>query len=156
MILVEQTPDGKWARSQTSYAVLVNKDSAIPQGALPRNSIAVNEDHSNMVKFGEDDPIYQGIKSFIFDLSKNVDSQRSVHSAPTYSPGPQTSPPGTQDPDKDCVDSSRKAPRIISTIPFSKDTDFVGREDVLTKLESELANPRSQNWASLYGLGGIG
>lgn len=136
--------------------MLVNKSSAIPQGALPRNSIAVNEDHSNMVKFGEDDPVYQVIKSFLFDLSKNADSQRSVHSAPTYSPVSQTSTPGNQDPDNECVDSSRKAPRIFSTIPFSKDTDFVGREDVLTKLESELANPRSQNWASLYGLGGIG
>lgn len=136
--------------------MLVSKDSAVPQGTLHSNTIAVNEDHSNMVKFGEDEPVYQVIKSFLLDHSKNADSQRSIHSAPTYSSVSQTSPPGTQELDKDCVESSRTSPRLFSTIPFLRDPYFVGREKFLTKLESEFANPRSQNWASLYGLGGIG
>lgn len=50
----------------------------------------------------------------------------------------------------------RGSVRTFSTVPFSKDPGFVGREDILAQLESEFANPISQSWASLYGLGGIG
>ena len=134
----------------------MKKDSAIPSGTPPRHAIAVDEDHSNMVKFGENDPICQVIMSFLSDLGRNVDSQRSAHSTPVYLPASQTLPLGTQDPDNDRVDSSQKRPKTFTTIPFSKDPEFVGREDILAQLESEFANPKSQNWASLYGLGGIG
>lgn len=50
----------------------------------------------------------------------------------------------------------RGSVRTFSTVPFSKDPGFVGREDILAQLESEFADPISQSWASLYGLGGIG
>ena len=46
--------------------------------------------------------------------------------------------------------------KAFSTVPFPKDPGFVGREDILAQLESEVANLTSQRWASLYGLGGIG
>lgn len=46
--------------------------------------------------------------------------------------------------------------KSFSTVPFEKDLNFVGREDILAQLESEFADPKSQRWASLYGLGGIG
>lgn len=91
-----------------------------------------------MVKFGEDDPDYRKVASFISDLSKNSDSERSGHVNP-MSPT-----------------SIRKAAKTFSTVPFPQDTRFVGREDVLAQLESEFASPNSQRWASLYGLGGIG
>lgn len=108
--------------------MLVNKDSAIPPETLPRNTLAVDKDHSNMVKFGEDDPIYQFVMSFLFGISKNTDSPASAH----------------------------KSVRAFSNVPFSKDPCFVGREDILAQLKSEFANPKSQRWTSLYGLGGIG
>lgn len=133
----QQTPTGTWVRSGT-YAVLVSKDSAVPPETPQRNAIAVDKDHSNMVKFGEDDPAYKTIKSFIFDLSKDIDSQRSDHIDPISVPPVQ------------------EGVRTSSTVPFPKDLGFVGREDVLAQLESEFANPHSQNWASLFGLGGIG
>ena len=136
--------------------MLVGRDSAVPLGTLTRNAIAVNEDHSNMVKFGEDDPVYLFIKSFLFDLSKKADCQGRLHRTPTDSLASQISPLSSQDPNKDGVSSSQKRRKAFSTVPFSKDPNFVGREDVLAQLESEFANPRSQSWASLYGLGGIG
>lgn len=116
----------------------MNKDSAVPPGTPAQNAIAVDEDHSNMVKLGEDDPVYKTIKSFIFDLSKTMDDHRSGHLS--------TIP----------LISGERGLRTFSTIPFSRDPGFVGRKEVVAELESEFANPLSQYWASLYGLGGIG
>ena len=109
-----------------------------------------------MVKFGEDDPAYQVIKSFLLDLSENADSQKGVHRTHPYSTALQESPLSSQDPDKDRDDPIDKGSRTFSTIPFSRDPDFIGREDILAQLDAELEDPKSQNWASLYGLGGIG
>ena len=128
----------------------MNKDSAIPTGTSPRHTIAINEDHSNMVKFSEDDPIYQVIMSFLSDLSTEtneyINKHISGHNNAAYPQASQTSRQGVQG----------LAKKSISTIPFSRDPSFVGREDILDQLESELADPRSQLWASLFGLGGIG
>ena len=162
LIFSQRNPAGTWVRSETSYDTLVNKDSAIPPGTPPLHTIAVNEDHSNMVKFGEGDSVYQFIKSFLFDVSMDIDGQKSSHSTPTYSPASQIFPPGTQDPNKSCILESslftpiQKRMKTLSTVPFPRDSSFVGREDILAQLEAEFADPKSQNWASLFGLGGIG
>ena len=139
----------------------MNKDSAIPLGTPPSHTIPVNEDHSNMVKFGEDDPVYHVIKSFLFEISKDTRPEKqSQH--PGYSPASQSSPLGTHDPSKGgIVDSTllvpiQKRKRTFLTVPFSRDPSFVGREDILTQLEDEFADLKSENWASLFGLGGIG
>ena len=134
----KQTETGKWIRSPNSYAVLVRRDSAVPEGSPPSNAIPVDKDHSNMVKFSEGDPVYQKLMSFIFDLSKRMDSQSSSHIDPVS------------------LASIQMSKKTFSTVPFPKDPGFVGREDVLAQLESEFANPISQGWASLHGLGGIG
>ena len=94
-----------------------------------------------MVKFGEDDPIYQIIMSFISDLSNGMNS---------------LSKPSRDHVDPTPVTFTLKSLRTFSNIPFLKDPDFVGRKNSLAQLETEFANPRSQRWASLYGLGGIG
>ena len=134
----QQNPAGVWVRSETSYAVLVDKDSAIPPGTLRRNTIPVNKDHSNIVKCGEDDPVYQKVMSFVFDLTNDSEIHReSQVSRITSNP-------------------VQKNAKTFSTVPFPKDPGFVGREDILGQLESEIANSTSQRWASLYGLGGIG
>ena len=99
-----------------------------------------------MVKFAEDDPVYQVIMSFLLDLNTDTNDQISGRSSAAYPQALQTPRQGDQRPPK----------RSISTIPFSKDPGFVGREDILAQVESELADPRSQRWASLHGLGGIG
>lgn len=138
LIFGQQNPSGTWVRSETSYAVLVNKDSAIPTGTSRGNAIAVNKDHSNIVKFGEGDPVYQTVVSFVLDLSNYLDIQRDTHVGRVMSIPVQ------------------KSVGSFSTVPFPRDPDFVGRGDVLAQLDLEIANPISQRWASLYGLGGIG
>ena len=124
----------------------MNKDSAIPQGTPLRHTIPVDVDHSNMVKFAEDDPVYRFIMSFLLELSTDTNDQIGGHNNAAY---PQVS---------QALQQRAQAPakRSISNIPFSKDPNFVGREDTLQQLESELADPKSQLWASLCGLGGIG
>lgn len=41
------------------YRVLVQKSSAIQRGTLQADTIPVDEDHSNMVKFAENDEAYK-------------------------------------------------------------------------------------------------
>ena len=91
-----------------------------------------------MVRFGEDDHVYQSVMLFVLDLIKNVESQTSGLVEPIS------------------LTPVQKAVRTLSTVPFLKDAGFIGREDILTQLDSEFANPISECWASLYGLGGIG
>lgn len=129
--------------------MLVNKDSAVPLGTPRRNTIAVDKDHSNLVKFSEDDPVYRIVMSFLLDLCKNVDNNRVGHSISHLEATPTCSYPGSLIP-------FQKSVKTSSTVPFPRDPNFVGREDTLAQLESEFANPESNNWASLYGLGGIG
>ena len=109
-----------------------------------------------MVKYAEIDSAYDIIKSFLFDLSENADTQRSVHKIHTYSRALQNLPLSSQDPDRDSVGPIDKRSSTFSTIPFPRDPCFVGREDILAQLDAELEDLKSQNWASLYGLGGIG
>ena len=113
-----------------------------------------------MIKFGEDDPICQQITSFLFSLCRDTKSQISGHYPSNYTPAPQSLPLIIPNLDKvvnsTAFDSPQKRVRELSTIPFSQDPSFIGREDILAQLESDFADPKSQNWASLYGLGGIG
>ena len=116
----------------------MDKDSAIPPGTPRRNTIAVDKDHSNMVKFGEDDPVYRTVVSFVFDLTNDPEIHRESQV------GQITSTP------------VQRNAKTFSTVPFPKDPRFVGREDILEQLESTFANLTSQHRASIYGLGGIG
>ncbi len=115
-----------------------------------------------MVKFGEDDPVYNVIRSFLLDLNKTGNGLISGPSASIHPLALQTSPLGIRDSkmvslvDSTSLVSTPRSVRACSTVPFLQDPSFVGREDVLAQLESEFANPKSQHWASLYGLGGIG
>ena len=142
--------------------MLVNRDSAVPLGTPPRYTIAVNEDHSNMVKFGEDDHNYKAVITFISNLCRNMNSQISDSNTTICPPASQTSPLYTHEPNtnrflgSNTLESARKRVGNVSTIPFSRDLNFVGREDILAQLQFEFADPIAQNWASLYGLGGIG
>lgn len=96
-----------------------------------------------MVKFGENDPTYQTVAAFLSDISKN-----------TGVPAPNTLLMGTID--HSPLISLHRRTRVFSTVPFSKDPGFIGREDILKQLDSKFAKSKSEVWASLYGLGGIG
>jgi hypothetical protein len=44
----------------------------------------------------------------------------------------------------------------ISTVPFDRDRKFVGRQAILTALESQFSRADSHNRVVLAGLGGVG
>jgi hypothetical protein len=44
----------------------------------------------------------------------------------------------------------------ISTVPFDRDRKFVGRQAILTALESQFSHADSHNRVVLAGLGGVG
>jgi hypothetical protein len=44
----------------------------------------------------------------------------------------------------------------LSTVPFARDTDFVGRVDVMADLEAKFSAPRGHQRVALIGLGGMG
>jgi len=55
---------------------------------------------------------------------------------------------------------SRRAlkPKPLSTVPFKKDENFVGREDIMTRMDSVIGSSTFQNHnrIALVGLGGVG
>jgi hypothetical protein len=55
-----------------------------------------------------------------------------------------------------CQAPARKNKPPASTVPFDRDTKFVGRQDVLQALESKLSPADSHNRVVLVGLGGVG
>jgi hypothetical protein len=49
--------------------------------------------------------------------------------------------------------ASSTSTNAIFSVPFERDRQFVGREDVITQIEEKL---QTQYRVSLYGIGGIG
>jgi hypothetical protein len=56
----QEIQPGVWRRSEP-YEILVEKNSAIQRGTSLLDSIPVDEDHSSLVKFAENDQAYQNI-----------------------------------------------------------------------------------------------
>ncbi|CZR65200.1 related to kinesin light chain 1 [Phialocephala subalpina] len=52
------------------------------------------------------------------------------------------------------VPASRKTP--LSTVPFNRDLNFIGRQDILMALESKFSSQESHKRVVLAGLGGVG
>ena len=151
LMLMQLSPTGDWVRSKDSYAVLVRKDSSVPAGTPIHHALAVNDDHSNMVKFAEDDPVCQVILSLIYDLSK-PDHSQALQAWPLVTANQKEGFAAMSD----SFATTRDSLKAFSNVPFPRDPCFVGRQHILAQLESEFADPKSQNWVSLHGLGGIG
>lgn len=52
------------------------------------------------------------------------------------------------------VSTWRKTP--LSTVPFNRDPDFIGRQDILKALQSKFSQQESHKRVVLVGLGGVG
>ncbi|KAB8360563.1 hypothetical protein FH972_024303 [Carpinus fangiana] len=76
--LVQIGMDGKLHRTDT-HAVLVDRESARHSNSQQHDVFAINEDHSNMVKFSRDDENYRLIASCIYDLVNTADSSSSSY-----------------------------------------------------------------------------
>jgi hypothetical protein len=46
--------------------------------------------------------------------------------------------------------------RPSSTVPFPRDPDFVGRQDVIARLDAKFSSSASHSRVALVGLGGMG
>lgn len=68
---------GTWKRSAKSE-ILVSSESAVQSRFRHSDIFSINEDHSNMVKFAEDDSNYQGVLSYLYELSETLSPRQSV------------------------------------------------------------------------------
>ncbi|KKP01442.1 hypothetical protein THAR02_06438 [Trichoderma harzianum] len=139
IILTEaQDEHGEWKMIGPT-AVLVTKSSAThcrPWEDGPEHICAIPRTHSDMVKFGPNDPDYKNVWLRIRALSRRAAEVRN-HLRTTTS-------------------------KFL--VPYRQNPDFVGRSDILDKVklqfglgqqsEQEPSQPRRR--VSLYGLGGVG
>ncbi|OLE51495.1 MAG: hypothetical protein AUG51_22715 [Acidobacteria bacterium 13_1_20CM_3_53_8] len=76
--LFQEVEPGKWIRSKP-YRILVERSSAIQRGTLQLDSIPVDEDHSNLVKFAENDQAYQNICARIEEVQSLRLAADAIH-----------------------------------------------------------------------------
>ncbi|KAI9736325.1 MAG: hypothetical protein M1834_001211 [Cirrosporium novae-zelandiae] len=65
--ITQLSPSGTWSRTGR-LEVLVNRESAIQQQSNQQDHFPINENHSDMVKFAEDDANYKAIMSYLCSL----------------------------------------------------------------------------------------
>ncbi|KFY48968.1 hypothetical protein V495_00865, partial [Pseudogymnoascus sp. VKM F-4514 (FW-929)] len=124
----------KWSRTG-EYMTAVECGSALLE--LPDSTeakIPVDADHSQIVKF--DNRNAEAYKTAVGYLKEFEQDARKVV-LDRFSPV-----------------SRKKSPR--STVPFDRDTNFVGRKDALAALELRFCQSNSHNRIVLVGLGGVG
>jgi hypothetical protein len=54
------------------------------------------------------------------------------------------------------LEQPQPAVQPSSTVPFAKDSDFIGRQDVIEELDAKFASASSHTRVALLGLGGMG
>ncbi|KAM0797668.1 hypothetical protein BDR22DRAFT_862434 [Usnea florida] len=69
------SPSGKWERTGPK-AILVKPESAIQRGSLTSDILPVDQDHSDIVKFAQDDTNYRGVLIYLHDLCESLDGPR--------------------------------------------------------------------------------
>ncbi|KAL8364903.1 hypothetical protein RB595_003946 [Gaeumannomyces hyphopodioides] len=112
---------------------VVPKESATFEGFT---SISIHANHRDMVKFSSEEE--NGFKRLLGELSRWVAQVASDLELPQVS--------------QDRLQSL--SPQPFTTIPFSRDPDFVNRGDILDQLRQRCSEPAGR--MALVGLGGIG
>ncbi|KFY27526.1 hypothetical protein V493_03438, partial [Pseudogymnoascus sp. VKM F-4281 (FW-2241)] len=124
----------KWSRTG-EYMTAVESGSALLE--LPDSTeikYPVDADHSQIVKF--DSRNAEAYKTAVGHL-KEFEQDAGKVVLDRFSPAPRKKPPR-------------------STVPFDRDTKFVGRQDALAALELRFCQSNSHNRTVLVGLGGVG
>ncbi|KAB8336679.1 hypothetical protein FH972_020990 [Carpinus fangiana] len=87
--VVEMQPNGQIVRTER-YDVLVDRDSAKHINSQSQDIFAINEDHSNMVKFSRDDENYRLLASCLYDIvyAASQDSAQPAATAVTITAEP--------------------------------------------------------------------
>ncbi|KAH8745420.1 hypothetical protein F5882DRAFT_262810, partial [Hyaloscypha sp. PMI_1271] len=83
---VQQSENGEWTRTGP-YEILVDRESAIQDGSRPSDAFPINQDHSGMVKFAEDDPSYRIVVGYMLDIWRDLKPQQKSPSAMTVHSG---------------------------------------------------------------------
>ena len=73
--LYKLSPSGKWERTGPK-AILVKPESAIQRGSQTGDILPVDKDHSDMVKFAQDDTNYRGVLIYLYDLCESPDGPK--------------------------------------------------------------------------------
>ncbi|KAK2788839.1 hypothetical protein FQN53_003026 [Emmonsiellopsis sp. PD_33] len=131
-----------WGRTG-EFMTAVDADSALLH--LPdhmENKIPLDDDHSNIVKF--DSKTTQGYRIAIKNLRQFERYAPKVvlgrFSAEQPLPGPNQPP----------------LIKASSTVPFRRDRLFVGRQDIISRVESIIDDTLIHNRVALVGMGGVG
>ena len=75
LTLDKLSPSGKWERTGPK-AILVKPESAIQRGSLTSDILPVDQDHSDIVKFAQDDTNYRGVLIYLHDLCESLDGPK--------------------------------------------------------------------------------
>ena len=75
LTLYKLSPSGKWERTGPK-AILVKPESAIQRGSQTGDILPVDKDHSDMVKFAQDDTNYRGVLIYLHDLCESSDGPK--------------------------------------------------------------------------------
>ena len=75
LTLYKLSPSGKWERTGPKE-ILVKPESAIQRGSLTSDILPVDQDHSDIVKFAQDDTNYRGVLIYLHDLCENLDGPK--------------------------------------------------------------------------------
>ena len=75
LTLYKLSPSGKWERTGPK-AILVKPESAIQRGSLTSDILPVDQDHSDIVKFAQDDTNYRGVLIYLHDLCESLDGPK--------------------------------------------------------------------------------
>jgi hypothetical protein len=79
-LLVQKTTDGQWKRAGP-FEILVEPTSAIQRGTNESDQYPINKDHSNLVKFAENEDVLGPILHFIrplYDRLRELDSKEAT------------------------------------------------------------------------------
>ncbi|KAL2840901.1 hypothetical protein BJX68DRAFT_271365 [Aspergillus pseudodeflectus] len=130
-------PESRQWRRTGEFITAVGADSALLQ--LPdhtEDKVPLRADHSTIVKFDSRNASgYQTVMGKLLEFEKD---------APSVVAGR--------------FSRSQSGPKPISTVPFKRDTKFVGREDTIGEIEkrNKQAIGRQHERTALFGLAGVG
>ncbi|KAI5842039.1 hypothetical protein BZA05DRAFT_380199 [Tricharina praecox] len=160
---------GCWKRSGEMIRLVTQESATFAlRTEATHMQIGIDADHSNIVKFDDNsDHHYSTVRDrLLYCVEKAPRIIESRLESVTIGANFDDSPPGTEQPS-----SSRKSFdefRIPTELPFSRNQNFCGREDLIERIHEKLhpteaagadavpCSSTERNLVTLYGLGGIG
>ncbi|KAJ4256811.1 hypothetical protein NW762_008907 [Fusarium torreyae] len=130
----KEMEDGRWRRTGSPVLKVAEASATLQLPTFRERKIPVNANHSDMVKFSSPaDVTYTSalkiLREFVRDAPRVVESRYN--------------PPNT-------------ATKAAINIPFYRSANFLGREDILDRLEDIFNSAQHHRRAALIGMGGMG